>query len=164
MTDSVHVVIVGAGFAGLTAVTKLRKTGVRVTVIDKNLYSTFQPLLYQVATGGLNPGDVSYAIGGYAREHHARYERGELTAIDSEKRQITLADGREIAYDYLVLATGVSSSHFGIKGAEQYTYGSEVSDCVRNQGSTSQPEAGPANANSALEPRGPGAQSNPVLP
>ncbi|HEY4701058.1 MAG TPA: FAD-dependent oxidoreductase, partial [Streptosporangiaceae bacterium] len=118
-----RVVVVGAGFAGLYTVRGLRHSGYRVTLIDKNLYSTFQPLLYQVATGGLNPGDVSYAVGGYAREHHARYDRGELTAIDPEARQITLTDGRQIGYDYLVLATGVSSSHFGIKGAEKYTYG-----------------------------------------
>jgi NADH:ubiquinone reductase (H+-translocating) len=118
-----RVVVVGAGFAGLYAVRGLRKSGYQVTLIDKNLYSTFQPLLYQVATGGLNPGDVSYAIGGYAREHHARYARGEVTGIDPGARQITLADGREIGYDYLVLATGVSASHFGIKGAEKFTYG-----------------------------------------
>jgi NADH:ubiquinone reductase (H+-translocating) len=118
-----RVVVVGAGFGGLYAVRGLKKSGYRVTLIDKNLYSTFQPLLYQVATGGLNPGDVSYAIGGYAREHHARYVRGEMTGIDPAARQITLADGREIGYDYLVLASGVSSSHFGIKGAQQFTYG-----------------------------------------
>ena len=118
-----RVVVVGAGFAGLYTVRGLKDSGYRVTLIDKNLYSTFQPLLYQVATGGLNPGDVSYAIGGYAREHHAKYDRGELTAIDPEAQQITLTDGRRIGYDYLVLATGVSSSHFGIKGADKYTYG-----------------------------------------
>jgi NADH dehydrogenase len=118
-----RVVVVGAGFAGLYAVRGLKESDYKVTIIDKNLYSTFQPLLYQVATGGLNPGDVSYAIGGFARQFHAKYDRGELTAIDPEARQITLADGRQIGYDYLVLATGVSASHFGIKGAEQYTYG-----------------------------------------
>ena len=118
-----RVVVVGAGFGGLYAVRGLRKSGFRVTLIDKNLYSTFQPLLYQVATGGLNPGDVSYAVGGYARQHHAGYARGELTAIDPATRQLTLADGRRIGYDYLVLATGVSASHFGIKGADKFTYG-----------------------------------------
>ena len=118
-----RVVIVGAGFAGLYAVRGLKKSGCQVTLIEKNLYSTFQPLLYQVATGGLNPGDVSYAVGGYARQHHARYVRGELTAIDPVQQQITLDDGRQLVYDYLILATGVASSHFGIKGAAEYTYG-----------------------------------------
>src|ERR1700759_363412 len=118
-----RVVVVGAGFAGLYAVRGLKKSGYQVTLIEKNLYSTFQPLLYQVATGGLNPGDVSYAVGGYARQHHSRYARGELTAIDPGQQQITLDDGRQLGYDYLILATGVASSHFGIKGAAEYTYG-----------------------------------------
>jgi NADH dehydrogenase len=118
-----RVVVVGAGFAGLNAVKGLKQSGYRVTLLDKHLYSTFQPLLYQVATGGLNPGDVSYAVGGYAREHHARYDRGEVTGIDPETRQITLTDGRQLGYDYLILATGVSASHFGIKGADKFTYG-----------------------------------------
>src|ERR1700761_8334679 len=81
-----RVVIVGAGFAGLYAVRGLKKSGYQVTLIDKNLYSTFQPLLYQVATGGLNPGDVSYAVGGYAREHHARYDRGGGTRVGPPAR------------------------------------------------------------------------------
>jgi NADH dehydrogenase len=118
-----RVVVVGAGFGGLYAIRGLKKSGFRVTLIDKNLYSTFQPLLYQVATGGLNPGDVSYAVGGYARQHRARYARGELTAIDPVTRQLTLGDGRQVGYDYLIIATGVSAAHFGIKGAEKYTYG-----------------------------------------
>src|ERR1700759_4945161 len=118
-----RVVVVGAGFAGLYTIRGLKKSGYRVTILDKNLYATFQPLLYQVATGGLNPGDVSYAVGGYARQHHARYARGELSAIDPAAQEITLTDGRVLGYDYLVLATGVAASHFGIKGAERYTYG-----------------------------------------
>jgi NADH:ubiquinone reductase (H+-translocating) len=123
MTDAAHVVIVGAGFAGLTAVTGLRKAGARVTVIDKNLYSTFQPLLYQVATGGLNPGDVAYPVGGITTRRHARYIRGELAAIDAGARAARLTDGREIGYDYLILAPGMSANYFGVKGAEENTFG-----------------------------------------
>jgi NADH dehydrogenase len=123
MTDSAHVVIVGAGFAGLSAVGGLRKAGLRVTVIDKNLYSTFQPLLYQVATGGLNPGDVAYPVGGFTAKRHARYIRGELAEIDSESRVVRLAGGREVGYDYLILATGMSANYFGIPGAEENTFG-----------------------------------------
>ena len=117
------VVVVGAGFGGLATVKRLRKAGFRVTLIDRNLYSTFQPLLYQVATGGINPGDVSYAAGGFARRYGARYSRGDMTGVDAANQRITLADGREISYDYLILATGVSASYFGIKGAAEYTYG-----------------------------------------
>jgi NADH dehydrogenase len=123
MTDNAHVVIVGAGFAGLSAVAKLRKSGLRVTVIDKNLYSTFQPLLYQVATGGLNPGDVSYPVGGFTAPRHARYIRGDLEAIDAGARVVRLTGGREIGYDYLILAAGVSANYFGVKGAAENTFG-----------------------------------------
>jgi NADH dehydrogenase len=123
MTDSTHVVIVGAGFAGLSAVGKLRKSGFRVTVIDKNLYSTFQPLLYQVATGGLNPGDVAFPVGGFTTRKDARYIRGDLVAIDQGARTVRLAGGREIGYDYLILATGVSANYFGVKGAAENTFG-----------------------------------------
>ena len=67
-----HAIIIGAGFAGQSAVDGLRKAGMQVTLIDKNLYSTFQPLLYEVATGGLNAGDISYAVGGFTVPRRAR--------------------------------------------------------------------------------------------
>jgi len=118
-----HVVIVGAGFAGLSAVRALRKARLRVTIIDRNLYSTFQPLLYQVATGGLNAGDVSYAVGGFTTRRHSRYIRGDLAAIDAAARQVTLTDGRVLSYDYLILATGVSAAFFGVEGAAEHTFG-----------------------------------------
>jgi NADH:ubiquinone reductase (H+-translocating) len=123
MTEPAHVVIIGAGFAGLSAVSGLRKAGAQVTVIDKNLYSTFQPLLYQVATGGLNPGDVAYPVGGITTRRHARYIRGELASIDQAARVVRLDGGREVGYDYLILATGMSANYFGIDGAEEYTFG-----------------------------------------
>src|SRR5215468_7592205 len=123
MTDAPHAIIVGAGFAGLSAVRGLRKAGVRVTIIDRNLYSTFQPLLYQVATGGLNPGDIAYPVGGFTTRRGTRYTRGELAAIDAQAHMIKLTDGRELGYDYLILATGVSANYFGVKGAAENTYG-----------------------------------------
>jgi NADH:ubiquinone reductase (H+-translocating) len=123
MTAARHVIIVGAGFAGLSAVEGLRKAGCRVTVIDQNLYSTFQPLLYQVATGGLNPGDVSYPVGGFAVRRRTRYIRGDLAAIDQQARRIKLSDGRELGYDYLILAAGVSANYFGVQGAAENTFG-----------------------------------------
>jgi NADH dehydrogenase len=123
MTDAPHAVIVGAGFAGLSAVGGLRKAGVRVTLIDRNLYSTFQPLLYQVATGGLNPGDISYPVGGFTARRRARYVRGDLAAVDPQARRIKLADGRAFDFDYLILATGMSANYFGVKGAAENTFG-----------------------------------------
>jgi NADH dehydrogenase len=123
MTDAPHAIIVGAGFAGLSAVRGLRKAGVRVTIIDRNLYSTFQPLLYQVATGGLNPGDIAYPVGGFTTRRGTRYTRGELAAIGAQAHMIKLTDGRELGYDYLILATGVLANYFGVKGAAENTYG-----------------------------------------
>ena len=121
--DAPHVVIVGAGFAGLSAVRALRKARLRVTIIDRNLYSTFQPLLYQVATGGLNPGDVSYAVGGFTTRQRSRYIRGDLATIDAAARRAVLTDGRVLGYDYLILAAGVSAAYFGVKGAAEHTFG-----------------------------------------
>jgi len=102
-----HVVICGAGFGGLSAISRLTRAGLRVTLVDGHLYSTFQPLLYQVATGGLNPGDVAYPAGGFARRYGAVYRRGELAAIDSASSRIKLTNGRDLGYDYLIVATGV---------------------------------------------------------
>jgi NADH dehydrogenase len=121
--DAPHVVICGAGFGGLSAIDRLTRSGLRVTLLDRHLYSTFQPLLYQVATAGLNPGDVAYPAGGFVRRYGAIYRRGELSAIDPASRVIKLADGRELEYDYLILAAGVSASYYGIKGAAENTFG-----------------------------------------
>jgi len=118
-----HVVIVGAGFAGLSAVGALRRARLKVTIIDRNLYSTFQPLLYQVATGGLNPGDVAYPVGGFTLRRHTRYIRGDLAAIDPAAQRVKLTDGRDLGYDYLIIATGVSAAYYGVKGAAEYTFG-----------------------------------------
>jgi NADH:ubiquinone reductase (H+-translocating) len=117
------VIVVGAGFAGLAAVRELDRAGARVTLIDKNVYSTFQPLLYQVATGGLNPGDVAYPVRAIARKKTARFRLGELDGIDAAARTITLTDGAVLGYDYLILGTGVSAAYYGIPGAAEHTLG-----------------------------------------
>jgi NADH:ubiquinone reductase (H+-translocating) len=117
------VIICGAGFGGLSAIEGLTRAGLRVTMLDNHLYSTFQPLLYQVATGGLNPGDVAYPVGGIMRRHGAIFRRGELTEIDAGSRTVELSDGRELGYDYLILATGMSASYYGIAGAAEHTFG-----------------------------------------
>jgi NADH:ubiquinone reductase (H+-translocating) len=117
------VVICGAGFAGLSAISRLTRAGMRVTLVDGHLYSTFQPLLYQVATGGLNPGDVAYPAGGFAGRYGAIFRRGELAAIDTASRTVKLGNGLELGYDYLILATGVSATYYGVKGAAEHTFG-----------------------------------------
>jgi NADH dehydrogenase len=117
------VVICGGGFGGLSAAERLAKAGMRVTVLDAHLYSTFQPLLYQVATGGLNPGDVAYPVGGFVGRHGAVFRLGELASIDSASRTVTLTDGRELGYDYLIIATGMSAAFYGVHGAAEHTFG-----------------------------------------
>ena len=121
--DAPRVIVVGAGFAGLATVKELRRVGAQVLLIDRNVYSTFQPLLYQVATGGLNPGDVAYPLRTLARRKAARFRPGELAAIDPAGRRITLTDGSVLDYDYLVLGTGVSAAFYGVTGAAEHTFG-----------------------------------------
>lgn len=117
-----RVVVVGAGFAGLAAVRALRRSGMAVTLVDRHVYATFQPLLYQVATGGLNPGDVAYPVRAFAARHRARFRRGVLVRVDTAAREVVLADGGRLGYEYLILAGGVTTSHFGVPGAAEHTF------------------------------------------
>src|SRR5262250_1080628 len=88
-----HVVIVGSGFAGLTALNRLAKSGMAVTLVDRNSYSTFQPLLYQVATAGLTAADVAYPAWTAVHKEASGFRKGEVTGLDSDARHVLLADG-----------------------------------------------------------------------
>jgi NADH:quinone reductase (non-electrogenic) len=114
-----RVVVIGGGFAGLSALHELRGSGAAVTLVDRNVYSTFQPLLYQVATAGLTSSDVAYPLWSVTRKTGARFHRGLLQKLDTAGRRVELDDGTELPYDYLILATGVSANFFGIPGAAQ---------------------------------------------
>jgi NADH dehydrogenase len=116
-----RVVVAGAGFGGLAAVRRLAGTGVQTTLIDRNVYTTFQPLLYQVATGGLAGSDVAYPLRAFTRHHGAAFRHGELAGIDPSARRIRLADGAELGYDHLILATGAAAAYHGIPGAAEHT-------------------------------------------
>lgn len=116
----VRIVIVGAGFAGLAAVDALVGSGAEVTLVDRHPYSTFQPLLYQVATAGLTSADVAYPLWAVVRKRRARFRRGELTGIDRAASELELADGSRLGYDYLILTTGVSAAFFGVTGAAEH--------------------------------------------
>ena len=122
-SGAARVVVVGMGFAGLATVRRLTRAGLRVTLVDRDVYSTFQPLLYQVATSGLNPSDVSYSLRAFAYKYGARFQHGELAAIDDTARKVTLARGEELEYDYLVLATVVSAAYYGVSGADKHSFG-----------------------------------------
>ena len=118
-----RVVVAGAGFGGLAAVRALARAGIPTTLIDRNIYATFQPLLYEVATGGLTSSDVAYPLRAVTGRHDAVFRHGELAGIDPAARQITLADGGTLGYDYLILATGVAAAYHGVPGAAEYTLG-----------------------------------------
>jgi NADH dehydrogenase len=108
-----HVVIVGGGFAGLNAAKELRRAPVRVTVVDRRNHHLFQPLLYQVATAALNASEIASPIRRILRHHkNTTVILGNAYAIDVERRRVILRDG-ELAYDFLIVATGATHSYFG---------------------------------------------------
>jgi NADH:ubiquinone reductase (H+-translocating) len=116
-----HVVIVGAGFGGLAVARHLEKLPVEVTLVDRQNYTTFQPLLYQVATSGLNAADVAHPVRGlFHRQRNLHVQRGEVTGVDWDSRQVRLADGRTVAFDHLVLAVGAIATWFGVPGAAEH--------------------------------------------
>src|SRR5215469_3722519 len=121
--DSPQVLIIGGGFAGLSALHALRGTGASVTVVDRNVYSTFQPLLYEVATAGLTSADVAYPLWSATFRHGGSFRKGELAGLDAERRIVTIAMGEQLSYDYLIIATGVSAAFFGVAGAAEHAVG-----------------------------------------
>src|SRR5712691_1799686 len=112
-TERPHIVIIGAGFGGLSAAMRLGKVGADVTVIDRRNYHLFQPLLYQVATAALSPADIAAPIRGIlARQPNTNVILGTVTGIDTAGRAVLIGQ-RRIPYDQLVIATGARESYFG---------------------------------------------------
>jgi NADH:ubiquinone reductase (H+-translocating) len=109
-----RVVIIGAGFGGIHAAKALRHLPIDITVIDRKNHHTFQPLLYQVALAVLSPADIAQPIRAILR-HQSNTEvlMDEVTAIDVQSRNVSLASGTQLSYDYLVIATGSTHSYFG---------------------------------------------------
>jgi len=108
------VVIVGGGFAGINVAKKLIGTDYRVTLIDKTNHHLFQPLLYQVATAALSPGDIAVPIRSiFADSKNFNTILGEVISVDKEKQQVCLKDNRTLSYDYLILAPGAEYNYFG---------------------------------------------------
>lgn len=115
-----HIVVVGGGFAGLAAVRALRKADVQVTLVDKHPFNIFQPLLYQVATAALNPGDITWFLRAIrSKQKNVRFRRAEITGLDAHEQKIQLDDNASLDYDYLILSVGVTANFFGIPGAEE---------------------------------------------
>src|SRR3954454_6996326 len=119
MADRPKVVILGGGFAGIGAARTLKKADVDVTLVDANDYHTFQPMLYQAATGLVENAVVAHPLRDLFHEQpnvHVRQARA--TSIARDERQVAFADMAPLAYDYLVVALGARVNFFGVDGAD----------------------------------------------
>ncbi|MHB1987205.1 MAG: NAD(P)/FAD-dependent oxidoreductase [Acidimicrobiales bacterium] len=139
-----RVVILGAGFAGLAACDviaragKATSPGLDIVVVDRHTYNTFQPLLYQVATAGLNPGDIAYPVRSYLRTHRdVEFRQATVDGVDFAAREVLFEGGQApLGYDYLVIATGAATNFFGVPGAAEHgraIYTMEDAIVVRDQ-------------------------------
>ena len=119
-----HVVIVGGGFAGLNCALKLAfHPNIRITLIDKNNYQQFQPLLYQVATAGLAPTNAAFAFRNVFRRYpNVDIKMGEVVSVDLKTRAAEVADGQKYQGDFLVLAAGSQVNFFGTPGADKHAF------------------------------------------
>lgn len=128
MSSRPTVAIIGAGFGGLRAARALRAAPVNVVLIDKRNYHLFQPLLYQVATAGLSPADISHPVRAILRQQaNLQFRMAEVTHIDFAARRLTLSTG-ELAYDYLILAVGGETNFFGLTSVAQNGFGMKTLD------------------------------------
>ncbi|MBO0723463.1 MAG: NAD(P)/FAD-dependent oxidoreductase [Blastocatellia bacterium] len=130
-----HVVIIGAGFGGLTTAQALKRAPVQITIVDRTNYHLFQPLLYQVAMAGLSPAEIAYPIRSILRKQdNAFVLLAEATGIDLERQVVYLHTERreeELSYDFLVMATGGRTSYFGHDDWEKYAPGlKDLDDAV----------------------------------
>lgn len=119
-----QVVIVGGGFGGLEAAKSLGGAAARVTLVDRRNHHLFQPLLYQVATAVLSPADIAQPIRAVLRDRaNVEVVLGDVTSVDADGKQVVLADGSRLPYDYLILAAGASHAYFGHDEWEPYAPG-----------------------------------------
>jgi NADH dehydrogenase len=118
-----HVVIVGAGFAGLEAAKALRDAPVRVTLVDRNNYHKFQPLLYEVAMAGLEPDDIAHNVRNiFQGDETVHFRLGTVVDVDPVRQRVHLRGDDALSYDHLILAAGAESTDFGIPGVEEHAY------------------------------------------
>ena len=119
-----RVVVIGAGFGGVETVKSLADTPIDVVLVDANNFHTFQPLLYQVATAGLDADDIAYPVRGVVqRQHNVDVRFGRVTDIDLAARRLTLSDGPPIDYDELVVSAGAVTADYGIPGITEHAFG-----------------------------------------
>ena len=121
MSQLPHVVILGAGFGGIGAIEKLRDSKVRITIVDKHDYHTFQPLLYQVATDELGPTEVGFPVRELLHRHeNTTFHQGMIRSVDLAAKQVTVDGIEPLKYDYLILALGGVVTFFGTPGAQEH--------------------------------------------
>jgi NADH:quinone reductase (non-electrogenic) len=119
-----RLLIIGAGFAGLKAAAEAAKYNLAITVVDRRNHHTFQPLLYQVATAGLSPGEIAAPIRGVLRKYsNVEVLLGEVDSFDLEQKKVGLRDGSDLLYDYLIVASGATHSYFGHNEWEELARG-----------------------------------------
>jgi NADH dehydrogenase len=122
MSHRHRVVVIGAGFGGLAAAKALHDAPVDVTLVDANNFHTFQPLLYQVATAGLDADDVAFpARGIFHRQPNVDFRMERVTGIDLDRRVVHLGEG-DLDYDNLVIAAGAVSAHYGVPGVAEHAF------------------------------------------
>src|SRR5215470_2490515 len=126
------VVVVGAGFGGLRAARALKRAPADVLLVDRHNYHLFQPLLYQVATAGLEPEEIAKPVRAVLRgQRNFDFRLARVSGVDFAARRLATDDG-PIGYDYLVLATGAAANFFGLKGVEQFGLTlKDIPDAVR---------------------------------
>ncbi|HWR66598.1 MAG TPA: NAD(P)/FAD-dependent oxidoreductase [Bellilinea sp.] len=118
-----HVVIVGGGFGGLRAAKRLAKAPIRITLLDRNNYHLFQPLLYQVATAGVSPTDVAYPLRSiFRRQKNLEFRLAEVTDINLDRRQLSTTNG-SLDYDQVILAVGGETNYFGMESLATNGFG-----------------------------------------
>ena len=113
--------VIGGGFAGLAATRRLGGHALAVTLVDQHNFHTFLPLLYQVATAGLEPADIAYPVRTvFGRDPNVTFRHGRAVGVDLDARLVSLADGDTLAYDHLVVASGAAAQFFGIDGVAEH--------------------------------------------
>ena len=128
-SPSPHIVVIGGGFGGLAVIRRLaraRRRGridARITLVDRRNHHTFQPLLYQIATAGLQTQDVGISLRAILRRERIDIRLGEVGRIDHARRAVVLTDGSELAYDELIIAAGAITEDFGVPGVAEHAFG-----------------------------------------
>lgn len=126
-----RIVVIGGGFAGLNFINQLSASEFDVTLVDKNNFNSFTPLLYQVATGFLEPSNISYPLRKIVSPKGFNFRQGELKSVNSGSNSITLVDGDELEYDHLVIAVGTKTNFFGNAGMRERAFElKEIADAL----------------------------------